>query len=96
MIGKRISILIALAFILCLLAIVTNAQRNTDTGIDITIPVTVHAHSARAQALADSLAPADFVVYEEKRLQQIVAVHRPEETPVIYEVRARPRTEKTH
>jgi hypothetical protein len=49
----------------------TIAQRRQDqatvNGRDITILVTVHAHSERSRSLADNLKPEDFSVREDDR-----------------------------
>ncbi len=58
----------------------SNAQ--TTDGRDVTILVTVDAHSSRTRALADKLEPDDFKVSEDKKPQQILSVKRPSETPV--------------
>jgi VWFA-related protein len=70
-----------------LLVITTSAKRQiSGDSNEVTIPVTIDAHSQQARAFADQIQPADFVVYEEKRLQPILAVRRPAETPLIVAV----------
>jgi VWFA-related protein len=68
-----------------LLVITTSAKRQAG-GYEVTIPVTIDAHSKQERARAEQLQPEDFVVYEEKQLQPILAVRRPAESPLIVAV----------
>lgn len=48
-------------------------------GQEVTIPVTVHPHNQRTREAAARLQPADFVVREDRRPQQVLSVKKPGE-----------------
>ncbi|HKY06304.1 MAG TPA: hypothetical protein VJQ56_15520, partial [Blastocatellia bacterium] len=60
------------------------AQRRPSgaSGREMTIPVTVHPHNERTRQAAQSLGPDDFAVRENRRLQRITSVKRPQESPL--------------
>lgn len=74
------------------LLLITNAiaQRESNpvpqSGRDVTMLVTVHAHNERTRALADRLKPEDFSVRENDRPQRIISVKRAAEAPPVIAV----------
>jgi VWFA-related protein len=90
---RLLNSIIAITAMMALIVFITSAGAQREQapkaivdGRDVTILVTVHAHSERTRSLAESLKPEDFSVREDDRSQRIISVKRATEAPLILSV----------